>query len=30
MSEDDYNSKLEQFGEGEFVAKMGARVLKNC
>ena len=23
MSEDDYNSKLDQFGEGEFVAKMG-------
>ena len=28
MSEDDYNSKLDQFGEGEFVAKMGAEGVK--
>ena len=30
MSEDDYNSKLDQFGEGEFVAKWALRALKNC
>ena len=28
MSEDDYNSKLDQFGEGEFLAKMGAEGVK--
>ena len=28
MSEDDFNAKLEQYGEGEFVAQMGAEGVK--